>query len=83
MEFRAYPNPNRPSEIIIELSNGSQKQDRSFEVLYSDEDRKVYGRGATIESKGRAVLMAVVDSIKTLDDVKAIMQRGKIIVECE
>jgi hypothetical protein len=81
MEFRAYPNPNRPSEIIIELSNGNQKQDRSFEVLYSDEDRKVYGRGASIESKPREVLMAVAESIKTSDDVKAIMQRGKIIVE--
>jgi hypothetical protein len=81
MEFRAYPNPNRPSEIIVELNDGKRKQDQSFEVLYSDEDRKVYGRGVTIESKPREVLMAIANSIKTLDDVKVIMQRGKIIIE--
>lgn len=83
MKFKVYPTVGANSEVTIELSNGNMSQPASFEVLYSDEDRKLYGKGVAIEVKPRDVLLKVAETIKSLDDVKAVMTRGRIVIERE
>lgn len=77
MNFKAYPNPDATSTVVIKLSAGNKSQDQIFPVVYADE--KLFA-GQASEQKMMKELWQAAHSITSLEDVKSVAAAGKIVV---